>query len=160
MFFIRKLYKKNRSSRCVYVAIPPPVLEKIGIGPGDDLMFVFQPGGKEVILTKSPYESITDPRPWTKEETELLERLCKDGITQEVADRFNRSRGAVYSKAHELGFKMKVIKQHTHWSMKEENLIIRLFSNTNTKDLAKKLGRSAWSIQQKAFNLGLRKAKK
>ncbi len=46
------------------------------------------------------------------------------------------------------------------WTKKETNLLARLFPNTPTSKIAKKLRRSTDTVKKKASRMGLRKAKR
>jgi len=149
MIYIRKVYSKRKVKSNSYLPIPVSLIRQLGISNGDDVMFDFQPGSNKVTLTKSPYDKIPGQRLWTKEEIELLKNIGKDGITDDVAARFDRTKVAVKSKARELGLKVKDLRP-TPWSDKDKKLFIKLFPKKSLKELAEIFGRSIYSIKSYA----------
>ncbi len=152
MFYIRKLHSHSTTLK---VDIPAIVSKQIGLKPGDDVMFEFQPGAKAVVLTKSPYDRLPRLRSWTKEEVKLLKNICKDGNIEDLAGRFDRTKGAVRTKAISLGLVVKKVFNGNPWSNKDKKLLIELYSSTSSRELAKSFGRSIASIRGMAKRLGL-----
>jgi len=162
MIFLRKLVSNHHSLTSLTVKIPKLVAKQLDVIPGDDLMFEFQPGAKEIVLTKSQFDRLPgqpDKRFWTKEEIELLKTLCKDGITKEIAARFGRSKKDVRTKARRCGFVYKRLNIHKPWSAHEKYLLMELYPDTSDQELTKRLGRTIVAIKDKAKKLGLRKEK-
>ena len=157
MIAIRKV--RHYSKAGIVVGVPPVVIKQLSINPGDDLVFEFQPGSKEITLTKSPYVKLPS-RLWTKEEVELLRNLSKDGITKEVVARFDRTRQSVRLKARNLGLIVKKLKTLKPWSEDEVKLLIALYPTTSNPELVKRLGRSYGSVNHKANSLKLLRVKK
>ena len=159
MICLRKVRSNHHSRTSLNIQIPRPVSRQIGICPGDDLMFEFQPNSKEIVLIKSPYDRMSVPHPWTKEEIELLKNLCIGGITKSVADRFGRSVDAVERQVRKYGFKFRKAIVFKRWPNEDKKLLMELYSNTSNRELAEKLGRSIVAIKKEARYLGLFKSK-
>ena len=65
-------------------------------------------------------------------------------------------------RRHIMAKKKKAKKKMTKglWSKADINLLKKLFGNTPTAEIAKKLGRPTDAVKKKASRMGLRKSKK
>jgi hypothetical protein len=85
-------------------------------------------------------------------------QLLQDGLSyQEVANKYNVSKQAIYYVAKKHGTKSKIVKK-SDWSDSEINIIKEKYSLTSIDDLVKLLpARSESSIRRKAHELGCKK---
>ena len=62
----------------------------------------------------------------------------------------------VRQKANKMGLKKR--DAYRPWTKDEMDLFAKLYTNVSTKEIADKLGRSAKALEQKAHQMGIRKA--
>ena len=99
--------------------------------------------------------NVTNLRRWTKDEIELLKKyVSEDKSIEEIAKLLNREQTAVILRIqrekidHSFGNKK-------FWTKEEEDLLCDLWGKKSINQIATKLKRSASSINNKAYQLGL-----
>lgn len=94
-------------------------------------------------------------RPWTLEEVALLERAYTIGLaTKKIAERLNRTDRAVRGKAHLLELS-HAARQRQLYTEAEDNFVKKNALSMTRAAIAKQLGRSEGSINQRGIRLGV-----
>lgn len=92
---------------------------------------------------------------WTESEITYLQQHYETQKISETAGYLSRSVNAVRQKAKKLGLKLTVIDAVGLWTEQEEEYVKKYYEQCQTKEIAKRLGRSALSVKKKANTLGL-----
>ena len=92
---------------------------------------------------------------WTEEEESLLIELSSKYYIKEIAERLNRSEGAIVSKAHKMGIELITLKRE--FTEKELKYIKKNWGVVPITDMARKLGVSRIMIDNQAKKMNLPK---
>lgn len=101
--------------------------------------------------------------PWTKKDDELLKKLYPYMPNKEMVKKFGRTKSAISRRAQNMNLYKKdytpaLRKTDTeYWSKKQIALLKKEYPAAQTKDLAKKIGRTEKSVLRKAECLGIKK---
>lgn len=98
---------------------------------------------------------ITKRRCWTSSEIEYLKDNWHKKKTEDIANKLGRTYRAVYNKARQLGLGPNKAHPNRWWTKEEEEYLAEYWGVYSVECLAKKLNRTAISIQQKARKLKL-----
>lgn len=91
---------------------------------------------------------------WTEEEEEYLRNNYENKTNKELAEKLNRTVGAVQKRAEKLKIAQKRKKQS--WTKGEEEYLIKNYKYKTNKELARELERTATSVARKKHDLELR----
>ena len=102
---------------------------------------------------------------WTKAEVAQLVKLYPKKRNRDLAVKFGRSvqgiigksRGLGLEKDYAQGYRRQYPLESNYWSEREEELLAELFTTTPNEEIAERIGRSLYAIDNKARKMGLRK---
>lgn len=106
----------------------------------------------------------TWPIRWTQTEIRELKRLYPMSHNKDLAKIFGRTRVSILRKAKKLGIKKDwgggyrvgpPPQNENLWSREEVETLKNMFSNSSSRKIAEKLGRSYFAVQSKIRKLGL-----
>ena len=93
-------------------------------------------------------------RPWTKREDAIVRRDYGRIPTRELAEKLNRTKGAVQGRAGHLGLRVKR-RSLTAWTEKEDALLRRLEPTHTAEQIAEHLpGRTVNAVRARINNIG------
>lgn len=96
---------------------------------------------------------------WSEGEIKLLKELYPGNGSKVLARKLGRSVDAVRQRAHKTGLKRIGRRPNRRWSEGEIKLVKKLFPGQGPHEIARKLSRSAATVSQKAYEMGLTKQK-
>ncbi len=98
---------------------------------------------------------------WSNEDNKLLKKMFPKNTMQAIVDKLGWSPSSVRMRARELGLRKRPSYAHCpRWSVKEIELLKKLYPHRNSQEVADKIGRSVGMVRARACKLGLKKSKK
>jgi hypothetical protein len=93
-------------------------------------------------------------RKWTEDEDEYIRQQVDRSTYAEIGEKIDRAADAVRVRSRALGLAMP----SSRWTEKEDG-ILRANMDLSCAELATRLGRTAWAIQERYNVLGLKKGR-
>jgi hypothetical protein len=130
-------------------------IEKGILGP--EPVWVESKRNADLIKKRKIKKSVNDP--WTEEEENILKGMLNayKYTYPEIAQRLNRSEGAIKRRILDLGLKARPIRlpNHTKYTPQEVELIVSLFDKGHClEDIASRINKSALGIRGKLERMG------
>jgi len=97
---------------------------------------------------------------WRNQETCYLKMNYGKKTSKDIVLALNRSQHSVYNKAEELGLGTNICGRGRKWKEKEIQFLRKSYEEKPVGEIARELGRSISSVQQKARRLGLKSSLK
>ena len=95
---------------------------------------------------------------WTEDKLNLLKQSCSSLTVKELSELLSIKESTVYSKLSSEGLSAKTLNKP--WDSSEDKFFIDNFYKQNYTRIARKLGRTLESVQQRAIKLNLKKVSK
>jgi len=106
--------------------------------------------------------------PWTIEEDRILKELYHNTNCKDIAKKINRTVRAIQGRGNYKGYKKdpelisRLFREHfpekKKWSKEQDSILMKLYPDNDSKDVAVKLGKSLQSVYARANLLGCKKS--
>lgn len=136
-------------------------IEKVRVAGERKLRVTFSAVGKLRDSAESARRSCY--KKWTAEDLDVLVSLYPEHSNSSIAKRLGRTLKQIESKSEKLKLfkseeRMNKLANPTHWSTQDVRIVVNLYSEKTTRELAELLQRSEAQVLRQARKLGLKKS--